>query len=96
MQQFEDRGYDVAYLSMDRNVAAYTDLKETILSESLDYYPHPRLLKELRELEKVGGKKIDHAPGGSKDLADAVAGVTHTLIATQGGLILQDIDVAVY
>lgn len=96
MQDLQKRGLDVRYLSMDRSVAPYIDLKETLLDRRLDYYPHPQLLEELKHLEKVGGKKIDHAPGSSKDLADAAAGVVHTLIVSYGNGAAQDFDIKVY
>jgi hypothetical protein len=96
MQQLLDRGIDVRYLSVDRNMAPYIDMKEALLSERLDYYPHKKFLTELTTLEKVGGKKIDHAPGGSKDVSDCVAGVVHTLTVLHGGQIPQDFEVKIY
>lgn len=96
MQQLQDRGIDVRYLSVDRSMAPYMDLKETVLGERLNYYPHPKFLAELKTLEKVGGKKIDHAPGGSKDVADCVAGVVHTLIVIHGGQMMHDFDIKIY
>ena len=36
---------------------------------------------ELKTLEEIKGKKVDHAPGQSKDIADAVAGVVYNCIS---------------
>lgn len=38
--------------------------------------PSARLQVELRQLEIVNGKRIDHPPHGSKDMADAFCGAT--------------------
>ncbi len=44
------------------------------------YTPHTVLWKELRKLERDPQKgKIDHPEEGSKDCADAVAGVVYVL-----------------
>lgn len=95
MQQLEDRGFQVGYLSMDRSVGPYIDMKELLLDQRLDYYPHQKFIEELKHLEKIAGKKIDHAPGASKDIADAVAGVTHTLLGLRGQ-VFPDFEVKVY
>jgi len=79
LQTLEDKGFSVAYVSVDRSTAPYIDLKESILEGRIDYYYHPVFIKEMKDLERVAGKKIDHVPGGSKDLADAVAGACHSL-----------------
>ena len=67
--------------------------------------PHnPLLVQELSRLELVKGKKVDHPPHGSKDLADAVCGAvfnafregsyggfTFSIDGVEGGLGVQDI-----
>jgi hypothetical protein len=42
--------------------------------------PSQVFISECSKLEEIEGKKIDHPPKGSKDVADAVAGVVHNLI----------------
>lgn len=91
MQQLKRRRYRAEYLSVDRNKAPYEDLREAIYEGRLEF---PRYLtyvkvggtekiqiavKELTELTD-NGKKIDHPPNGSKDVADAMAGVVYTLM----------------
>jgi DNA-binding phage protein len=50
-------------------------LKELIYTENIDIYMSEVLLKELKGLDLLAGKRVDHKRGGSKDIADAVAGV---------------------
>jgi hypothetical protein len=50
-------------------------LKELIYTENIDIYNSEVLLKELKGLDLISGKRVDHKRGGSKDIADAVAGV---------------------
>jgi len=96
MQQLEDRFYAAKYLSVDRDIGPYIDFKETLLDERLDYYYHEQFINEAQRLEKIAGKKIDHAPGSSKDVTDSVAGVVHTLIQIEGLGANQEVEVKVY
>jgi len=61
-------------VSVDRDSSAYDTLKERIYENNIRYYRYEPFLKEIRRLELVEGKKIDHPPNGSKDVTDAVAG----------------------
>lgn len=92
IQQFKRRRIGADYVSMDREVLPYHDLREAIYEERIDFPPYmiyvqnnngvrevEILVKELSELMD-NGKKIDHPVNGSKDVADAVAGVTFTLM----------------
>ena len=47
--------------------------------------PVALLCTELRRLELVNGKKVDHPPNYSKDVSDAVAGVVCTISAGKAG-----------
>lgn len=94
MQQLQKRRFGAEYLSVDRQLTPYEDLREAIYEERIDFPPYfveievngiPNeveiLVKELGELTLTeNGKKVDHPPLGSKDVADAVAGVTYTLM----------------
>jgi len=73
-QQLRREGLTTDELSVDRDTRAYDTLKEYLLTGRLDYYPDPYLVQELQRLELVKGRKVDHPPNGSKDVADAVAG----------------------
>ena len=67
-------------VSMDRDIRPYQILKTTINDGRLDIPNNDVLLRELNRLELDTKKgKVDHPPGGSKDLADALAGVVFRL-----------------
>ena len=54
--------------------------KFALLDRRVEFPYHPRLEKELINLEVDTAKdKVDHPPHGSKDIADAVAGVVFGL-----------------
>ena len=91
MQILEGKGYRTEYLSVDRTMAPYSNFKESITENRLDYYyiksgdeSEPSasevFIREAMQLEEIRGKKIDHPPKGSKDVADAVAGVVHNIL----------------
>lgn len=70
-------------LSMDTSMAPYYELKNA-LREGRILLRGPVLVKELSELQKVdNGRRVDHLPGGSKDLADAVAGSIYMLYSKE-------------
>lgn len=68
------QGLRVATVSVDRDLEAYETLKEMANGGRLRLYDFPPFLEECAKLELVKGTKVDHPPGGSKDVADAVAG----------------------
>lgn len=92
MQQFQRRRFGVEYVSVDKQILPYHDLREALYEDRIDFPPYLTeihgesgtqeveiLVKELSELVD-DGKKIDHPLNGSKDVSDAVAGVTFTLM----------------
>lgn len=91
MQQLRKKRYEVEPLSVDKSTLPYEDLREAIYEERIEFPPYVTylskgdphtteiLVKELMELHS-DGLKIDHPPTGSKDVADAVAGVVYTLM----------------
>lgn len=85
IQILKSRGIQAETLSMDRTTEGYDTMKELIHTDRMDYYEFPAFLKEYRTLEMVKGKKVDHPPGGSKDVADAVAGVCYSIVKEMGG-----------
>jgi len=91
LQILQSKGYTVEYLSVDRTTLPYCNLKESINENRLDYYcvksdnsDEPSasqvFVTECSKLEEIEGKKIDHPPKGSKDVADGVAGVVHNIV----------------
>ena len=92
IQQLRLRRFKVVgYLSIDKERLPYEDLREAIYEDRIEfpnymvrYRPEdPELVeiayKELSELIDTG-PKIDHPEYGSKDVADAIAGVTYALM----------------
>lgn len=91
IQQLQRRRIEAERVSVDKQVLPYHDLREAIYEERLEFPPYMVKLrhgdtelveiavKELTELIDQG-TKIDHPENGSKDVADAMAGVTYTLM----------------
>lgn len=92
MQQLQRRRFYPDYVSVDSQILPYHDLREALYEDRIDFPPYivdlhtdtgtvqsEILVKELSELVDTG-RKIDHPLHGSKDVADAVAGVTFTLM----------------
>lgn len=90
-QQLQKKRFNVSYLSVDKSKLPYEDLRDAIYEDRIAIPPYITYLmpgdnepvniayKELSELVDEG-KKIDHPASGSKDVADALAGVVHTLM----------------
>lgn len=74
IQELKKMGINSELLSVDRDLEGYETLKEAFYTDRIRMYRFEPFLMELRRLELVKGKKIDHPAGGSKDIADAVAG----------------------
>lgn len=72
MQMLNDAGIEVDRISADINDNPYKTLRDVAYDYRLTLPYNPLLFEELERLNRVG-KKIDHPPGGSKDVADALA-----------------------
>ena len=81
MQILAKRGYIVEYLSVDKTMTPYIEWKEALYQNRINTYFNETRDREVRKLEKIKNKKIDHPRGGSKDLADAECGVVYSCIA---------------
>jgi hypothetical protein len=79
------KGIKTRTVSVDRTAEAYETLKELLLDGRLVVYQYDPFAREMRLLELVSGGKIDHPPGGSKDVADAVAGAVSEAVRNWGG-----------
>lgn len=70
-------GLNAQRISADRLTggasAPYATLKDVLYDSRLRGYPHPKLVMELKRLQKLHNGKIDHPPNFSKDIADALA-----------------------
>lgn len=92
MQQLARKRFRTELLSVDKTIVPYYDLREALYEERLALpvvmsrvrpteSPIDILRKELVGLQDLG-LKIDHPPQGSKDVADAVAGVATELMGS--------------
>ena len=80
MQLLKQAGLGIGYQSIDINCDPYEFTKNAIYDKRLTFPPHARCQRELASLEKNTKKaKIDHPPGSSKDVSDALAGVVYGL-----------------
>jgi hypothetical protein len=73
IQLLQRRGFQVERLSVDKTDEAYRNLVTLYLERRIKHVENVVYRRELFSLE-WDGKKVDHPAGGSKDIADAVAG----------------------
>ena len=66
-------GIETEWQSVEKDKDAYYNLKNLILTESLEGYRNPTLVSELRSL-KDGPKKVEKRKGSTDDLSDSLAG----------------------
>jgi hypothetical protein len=88
MQQLRQRGIDSELTSVDRTPEPYEMTKTAIYEGRIHLQANAKLLTELQQLQRVpkgGGYKIDHPKMGSKDVADALAGVCYNLFTKLPG-----------
>lgn len=80
LQQMRARGVTSDIISVDRTTEAYEKLKAALYEDRLRYYGYKPFVDEILALEydRFRGK-VDHPMAGSKDVADAVAGVIEGL-----------------
>lgn len=87
MQILKEKGYKCETVSVDKDTTAYDTLKEKINEGKLTLYLYEPFFQEVRRLELVDGTKVDHPKnGGSKDVADAVAGAVRNAVKYAGKL----------
>ena len=80
VQRLRQKGFPSGTLSVDKDITPYTFCKNALLDRRVALPIHERLQKDLSELELNEEKsKVDHPPHGSKDVADALAGVIYGL-----------------
>ena len=80
LQQLRQKGFATDRQSIDKTPIPYDVLKQAMYDGRVDIPHHEVLQAELVSLERNARTgKIDHRPGGSKDLADALAGVVYGL-----------------
>ena len=85
IQELNKQGFNAERLSVDKDLAPYETFKEAIYTGRCKVCFYKPLLDELKRLELIKGKKVDHPPihGGSKDCADACAGAVYNCVTSQ-------------
>jgi hypothetical protein len=93
-QQLEANGIESEVLSVDKTEVPYEVLKTAYYEGRMRIQEHATLRKELSQLQRVPAWrqmtgvirfKIDHPEQGSKDVADALAGMTYSLTTRTPG-----------
>lgn len=80
VQLLQQRGFIAGLLSMDSSTVPYDVTKQAFYDRRLLLPAHDRARTEVTRLERdPKTHKIDHPPHGSKDVADAIAGVVYGL-----------------
>lgn len=83
-QILKEWGIETEEISTVKSTAPFESLKESLYAGTV-HFPNKKTkhvkvaCRELKELEVVKGKKIDHPPKGSKDVIDAVAIVVYKI-----------------
>lgn len=80
MQILRQQGFKCSYQSIDTTNVPYDLTKQALYDHRIVAPKHDKLLRELICLERDFNKgKVDHPAHGSKDIADALAGVVYGL-----------------
>jgi hypothetical protein len=83
LQKLRAKGYKAELLSVDTSIDPYDTFKVAMYEGRVLGYYYPPIINELRKLEKDNKRnKVDHPPGGSKDVSDSAAGSIFTLSET--------------
>lgn len=84
MQHLEYQGIESERVSMDINDANWKNMRDLVLSGRVEIPKDELLRREVFQLTRLINGKLDHAPGGSKDLADSVCGALVGALAIGG------------
>lgn len=88
IQSIKSKGIKSKILSVDRTIDPYAALKEALYEDRITCHELNILKSELERLELVGGEKVDHPAKGSKDVADAVAGVVFNIMKSNTSVVM--------
>jgi hypothetical protein len=85
LQILTARGIEAELLSCDRaNSPVWKTLQDVMYEGRLQAYHHDLAVYEIQSLRRLSNGKVDHPDGGSKDLADAVAGCVYGALQAGG------------
>jgi len=88
LQTLRRKGYVAEEYSVDRDMVAYDELRESALEDRLVHPSYEVFEGEVGRLQYDAKRlRVDHPQGGSKDVSDAAAGAVHWAVAAGvGGL----------
>lgn len=101
IQILRGKGYECGLISMDKDTSGYDLLKQAVYDGRMWIPTDPFAKMEMVSLERDLEKgKIDHPPGGTKDVADALAGVVRglsgrTILWAEHGISLRQIPASI-
>lgn len=75
---------DMAF-SNPEQLNIYRNLRSLVDSQRIKIIDSPIALREMSELERLESGRPDHPFGGSKDVADCIAAVSHAITQASGG-----------
>lgn len=77
IQELTNNGIPADDMSFSRGqqLEMYRNFRALVYNNLIKWPRSPELVQELIKLQFISGNKVDHPPGGSKDIADAVSGV---------------------
>lgn len=86
-QILEAQGFTVDKISLDRTPDGYIALRSALLEQRIQLFRCSLLEDELIHLQRDATTgKIDHPAGGSKDVADSLAGAVYNAILNNNGI----------
>lgn len=89
-QQLEARNFKVDVLSLDRTNDGYITFRSILSEQRIDLLDHKLLQDELIHLQRDNvSQKVDHPSGGSKDIADSVAGAVWNAVKSNPSIPIQ-------
>ena len=96
-QKWDEIKLETRVISVDKTDEPYKMLRDCLNQNAISYYHYPIFETELQELEhdpdaKGTKPKVDHPPGGSKDVSDAVAGVCYSITTAKQGYDQEPLD----
>lgn len=89
-QQLESKNFKVDVLSLDRTNDGYIAFRSVLTEQRIDLLYHKLLQDELIHLQRDSvSQKVDHPSGGSKDIADSLAGAVWNAIKSNPDVPIQ-------
>lgn len=81
VQILRTQNFTTGTISVDSDTEAYDHFKAAVYDGRCETHEHGNARLEMISLEKdVEKNKVDHPPGGSKDITDAMAGVVRGVV----------------